>query len=144
MNSLVTHSLYTFCVNCARKENVYFTSRSTSSRAFQVVLLVNNPCAIQQTQVQSLDQEDPREDEWQLTPVFLLENSMGRKPGSQELDTTEHTAHKSSSRMVFIKTTNTLSTYCLWRTLHISPRNSVKYELLLSTLHKWGNWMRIW
>ena len=34
--------------------------------------------AIQETQVQSLGQEDPLEKKWQPTLVFLLENSMHR------------------------------------------------------------------
>ena len=84
MNSLITHSLYTFCVNCPRKENVYFMSRLTSSRASQVVLLVNNSFALQHTQVQSLDQEDPLEEEMTthsniFAGKFYGQKSLGHK-----------------------------------------------------------------
>ena len=39
--------------------------------------MVKNLPAIQETNVQSLGQEDPLEDQWQLTPVFLPGESHG-------------------------------------------------------------------
>ena len=52
----------------------------------------------QETQVQSLGQEDPLEEEWQPTLVFLSGKSHGQRSlvgfspkGCKELDTTEHT-----------------------------------------------------
>ena len=40
--------------------------------------MVKNLAAMQETQVQSLGQEDPLEKRMATTPVFLLENSMNR------------------------------------------------------------------
>ena len=52
--------------------------------------------AMQETWVQSLGQEDPREKKWQPTPVFLPGESPGRRSlvryspwGHKESDTTE-------------------------------------------------------
>ena len=51
---------------------------------------------MRETWVQSLDQEDPVEKEWQSTPVFLPGKSHGQRSlvgynswGGKELDTTE-------------------------------------------------------
>ena len=44
-----------------------------------VAQLVKNSPAMQETQVQSLSQEDPLEKEWLPTPVFLPEESYGQK-----------------------------------------------------------------
>ena len=51
--------------------------------------------AMQETQVQSLGQEDPWRKAWQPTPVFLPGESHGQRSlaGSEELDTTEATEH---------------------------------------------------
>ena len=55
---------------------------------------------MQQTQVQSLGQEDPWRREWQPTPVFLpgeyyeQRSLVGYSPwGQEELDTTERLTH---------------------------------------------------
>ena len=40
--------------------------------------MVKNPPAMQETQVQSLGQEDALEKEWQPTPVFLSGESHGQ------------------------------------------------------------------
>ena len=60
----------------------------------------------QETQVQSLGQEDPLEEEWQPTLVFLSGKShrqrslVGFSPkGCKELDTTEHTGLLSISML---------------------------------------------
>ena len=57
--------------------------------------MVKNLPAVQETQVQSLGQEDPVEKEWQPTPVFLLQKRQGQKSlagysprGRVELDMT--------------------------------------------------------
>ena len=44
-----------------------------------VAQMVKNLPAMQETQVQSLSQEDPLEKEWLPTPVFLPEESYGQK-----------------------------------------------------------------
>ena len=51
--------------------------------------------AMQETQVQSLGQEDPWRKAWQPTEVFLPGESHGQRSlvGPKELDTTEATAH---------------------------------------------------
>ena len=41
--------------------------------------MVKNLPAMQETNIQSLGQEDSLEDEWQLTPVFLPGESHGQK-----------------------------------------------------------------
>ena len=53
---------------------------------------------MQETQVQSLGQEDPWRKEWLPTPIFLPGKSHGQKSlmayslwGHKELDKTEHT-----------------------------------------------------
>ena len=60
--------------------------------------MVKNPPAIQETQVQSLGQEDPWRRAWQPTPVFLPGESHGERSlvvyspwGHKELDMTEVT-----------------------------------------------------
>ena len=57
---------------------------------------VKNPPTVQETQVWSLGQEDPRGMKWQPTPIFLPENSHGQRRlvgnspwGHKELDMTE-------------------------------------------------------
>ena len=63
---------------------------------------VKNPPAMQETWVQSLGQEDPLEEVWQPTPVFLPGESHGQRSlvgysprGCKEFNTTERlsTAH---------------------------------------------------
>ena len=44
-----------------------------------VAKLVKNPPAMRETWVQSLSWEDPLEEEWQPTPVFLPGESQGQK-----------------------------------------------------------------
>ena len=63
-----------------------------------VALIVKNLPAMQETQVQSLGREDPLEEAWQPSPVFLPGEShkqgslMGYSPwGREESDTTEVT-----------------------------------------------------
>ena len=58
--------------------------------------MVKNLCAKQETQVQSLGQEDPWRREWLPTPVFLLGKFHGQRRlagyspwGRKESDTTE-------------------------------------------------------
>ena len=57
--------------------------------------------------IQSLDQEDPLEEIWKPTPVFLLEKSHGQRSltgygpwGCKESDTTEVTEHNCRSNAV--------------------------------------------
>ena len=61
-----------------------------------VAQTVKNLPSVQETQVQSLGWEDPLEQEWQLTPVFLPGKFHGQRGlvgyspwGHKELDTTE-------------------------------------------------------
>ena len=63
-----------------------------------VAQMVKNLPAMQETRVQSLDQEDPLKKEMATTPVFLPGESQGRRSlvgcrlwGRTELDTTETT-----------------------------------------------------
>ena len=72
------------------------------SLASLVAQLIKNLPAIQETWVRSLDWEDPLEEGWQLTPVFLPgESPWAEEPGRlqsmgcKESDTTERlsTAH---------------------------------------------------
>ena len=67
-----------------------------------VTQMVKNPPAMQETWVQSLGWEDPLEEEWQSTPVFLPGESHGQRSlvasnprGCKESDMTERlsTAH---------------------------------------------------
>ena len=58
--------------------------------------MVKNPPAMQETQVQSLGEEDPWRREWQPTPAFLPGEFHGQRSlagyspwGRKELDTTE-------------------------------------------------------
>ena len=67
-----------------------------SIRASLVVQRLKRLPAMQETWVQSLGQEDPREKKWQPTPVFLPGESPGRRSlvryspwGHKESDTTE-------------------------------------------------------
>ena len=68
----------------------------TFSWASLMAQAVMNLPAMQETQVQPLDREDPRGRKWQPTPVFLPGKSHGQKSlagyspwGSKQLDTTE-------------------------------------------------------
>ena len=63
---------------------------------FLVAQMVKNLPAMQETQVQSLGQEDPQRRRWQPTPVFLSGESHGQRSpkghspwGRKEADTTE-------------------------------------------------------
>ena len=65
-----------------------------------VVQLVKNLPAVQETWVQSLDQEDPLEKGMETTPVFLPGEFHGQRSlvgyspwGHKELDTTERLMH---------------------------------------------------
>ena len=49
------------------------------SMAFLVAHMVKNLPAMQETQVQSLGQEDPWRKEWQPTPVFLPGEPRGQR-----------------------------------------------------------------
>ena len=58
--------------------------------------MVKNLSAMQETPIQSLGWEDPQEEAWQLTPVFLLGESHGPRSlvgyspwGHKESDMTE-------------------------------------------------------
>ena len=69
-------------------------------RASQVAQWVKNLPAIQETQVQSLDWEDPLEEEIATAPVFLPGESHGQRSlasyspcGHKGSDTTEATEH---------------------------------------------------
>ena len=69
---------------------------SAKLRLSLVAQAVKNPPAMQETQVQSLDQEDPGRRQWQPTPVFLSGESLGHRSlvgyspwGRKELDRTE-------------------------------------------------------
>ena len=71
-------------------------------RCFPGGSVLKNPPAMQETQVQSLGQEDPLEEEMatHFTPVILSEKSRGQRSlgglqsmGSQESDMTEQLNH---------------------------------------------------
>ena len=73
---------------------MYFPTLYT--RASLVAQLIKNLPAMQETQVQSLGQEDPLEKEMATTPVFLPEESHGQRSlvgyspwGHKEPDTPE-------------------------------------------------------
>ena len=51
----------------------------THERVSLVAQMVKTPPAMQETQVQSLSQEDPWRRKWQPTPVFLPVKSHGQK-----------------------------------------------------------------
>ena len=69
----------------------------------QVAPVVENLPAMQETQVRSLGQEDPPEEEMTATPVFLPGKSHGQESlagyspqGHKELDMTEHAQRRMS------------------------------------------------
>ena len=47
--------------------------------ASQVAQTIKNPPAMQETQIHSLSQEDPRRRKWQPIPVFLPGESHGQR-----------------------------------------------------------------
>ena len=74
--------------------------------------MVKNLPAMLETQVPSLDREDPWRREWQPTPVFLPTESNGQRSlevsqrighgARKESDTTERLTHNGSSRRVYL------------------------------------------
>ena len=67
---------------------------------YLVAQMIKNLPAIQETQIQSLDQKDPWRREWLPTPVLLPGESHGQRSlegysprGHKESDTTEMTKH---------------------------------------------------
>ena len=68
----------------------------THERVSLVAQMVKTPPAMQETQVQSLSQEDPWRREWQPTPAFLPGEPLGERSlvgyspwGRKESDRTE-------------------------------------------------------
>ena len=75
-----------------------------SNRGFPGASAVKNPLAKQETQVQSLGQEDLWRGKWHPTPVFLPGKSYGQRImtgyspwGSKESDMTERLTHTNIS-----------------------------------------------
>ena len=63
---------------------------------YLVAQMVKNLPAMRETQVRSLGQEEPLEDQWQCTPIFMPGKSHGQRSlvgyspwGHTELDTSE-------------------------------------------------------
>ena len=70
--SMIFKALLHFHISSAQDASI------VSSGASLVVQMVKNPSAMQETQVQSLGQEDPLEKESLPTSIFLPENSVDR------------------------------------------------------------------
>ena len=52
-----------------------FVATNSTLRASLMAQMVENPSAMQETQIQSLDWKGPRRREWQPTPAFLPRES---------------------------------------------------------------------
>ena len=72
---------------------------------------VKNPPAMQKTRVPSLGWEDPLEEGWQPTPVFLPRKSHGQRRlagtwGHKESDMTEAAEHTDALQVIFVLSFN--------------------------------------
>ena len=98
---------------------------------FGASLVAQNLPAMQETQVQSLSQEDPLEEGMQTTPVFLPGEFHGQKSlggysplGHKELDTTERLRHFKTSLRLSVSTclghpTLNVAAQHLWSISHL-------------------------
>ena len=81
--------------------------------------MVKNQLAMQESQVQSLGQEDPLEKSMAITPVFLLGEFHGEKSlvgyspwGHKELDTTEQLTNQHGGNPIILSLCN--SSYSIY------------------------------